>query len=165
MFPELKSWGFRLLGGNSGKLGLRPLWEKNPAALWIIKGFSGPSGEGSGGGWVPGCQWSSHPTAAGNPEARKRAANSKNMDVHSEGGGNRFLLLSTLQPLSSASQWRNLTEKQQAKESGKCNLQSPWPRTTDMDKRLDSLLRDNRFFKNQTSWHVRPCVIRIRKMM
>lgn len=38
--------GFSLLGGSAGKLALRPPWEKNPAALWIIKGFPGPSGKG-----------------------------------------------------------------------------------------------------------------------
>lgn len=67
VLPELNSWGFRLLGGRAGKLALRPLWDKNPAVLWIIKGFSGPSGEGSGNSWVPGCQWTFYPGSAGNP--------------------------------------------------------------------------------------------------
>lgn len=120
VLPELNSWGFRLLGGRAGKLALRPLWDKNPAVLWIIKGFSGPSGEGSGDSWVPGCQWTSYPGSAGNPGACTRGANSRNTDTQSEEGGNR--LLSTLQPLSSTSQ---------GQKSRKCNLQVPGPAPAD----------------------------------
>lgn len=66
VFPELKSWEFRLLEGSSGKLALRSLREKGPAEVWIIKGFSGTSG-----GWFPDCQQSCQPAAAGNQGALK----------------------------------------------------------------------------------------------
>ena len=100
-----KELGIQTSWRNSGKLVLRPLWEKNPAVLWIIKvrGRPGP--------WLPvdllpsGC-WQ-----------HRGGANLRDKD-RSKGGGNRPLLLSTLPPLSSVWQWPNLTEKQLAKEYG-----------------------------------------------
>lgn len=71
VFSELQSWEFRLLGESLGNLALRSLREKNPAEVWILKGFSCPSGEGSLGGWFSERQWSCQPAAAGNQGARK----------------------------------------------------------------------------------------------